>query len=64
MQTEYTYPALGDRTSPKEWAENKRPDLLKKAISLKKQLLSNPSKAGFSKEVDDLIRKNFSIYLN
>ena len=64
MQTEYIYPALGDRTSPKEWAENERPDLLKKAISLKKQLLSNPSKAGFSKEVDDLIRKNFSIHLN
>ena len=64
MQTEYIYPALGDRTSPKEWAENERPDLLKKATALKKNLLSNPSKAGFPREVDDIIRKTFSIYLN
>ena len=31
MQTEYIYPVLGDRTSPKEWAENGKPDLLLKA---------------------------------
>ena len=64
MQTEYIYPTLGDRTSPKEWAENERPDLLKKATALKKKLLSNPSKASFPREVDDIIRKNFPIYLD
>ena len=47
IQTEYIYPILGDRTSPKEWEENKKPDLLTKATALKKKLLSNPYKAGF-----------------
>ena len=28
MQTEYVYPRLGDRTSPKEWVEREKPDLL------------------------------------
>ena len=52
MQTEYTYPSRGDRSSPKEWDKNGRPDLLVKAIKRKNKLLSNPSKATFSSEID------------
>ncbi len=63
MQTEYIYPALGDRTSPKEWAEKDRPDLIKKAIKLKEKLLSNPSKANFPKDLDEIIRSKFKIHL-
>ena len=63
MQTEYIYPALGDRTSPKEWAENDRPDLLVKAIAKKKHLLANPSKAAFSQDIDKRIREKFPIHL-
>jgi len=63
MQTEYIYPALGDRTSPKEWVENGKPDLLEKAISRKNKLLANPSRATFSKELDEKIRKRFEIHL-
>ena len=36
MQTEYIYPNLGDRSSPKEWAENHKPNLLIKAKEKKK----------------------------
>ena len=34
MQTEYVYPRLGDRTSPKEWEELKKPNLDCKCDSL------------------------------
>ncbi len=64
MQTEYIYPTLGDRTSPKEWSENDKPDLLAKAIARKEKLLGNPSKAKFSQEIDQQIRAKFSIYLD
>ena len=63
MQTEYIYPTLGDRTSPKEWAENGKPDLLIKAIERKNKLLANPSTASFSIDVDSKIREKFQIYL-
>ena len=32
MQSDYQYPALGDRTSPKEWAEIGKPNLVAKAM--------------------------------
>ena len=63
MQKEYIYPTLGDRTSPKEWAENGRQDLLTKAIERKNHLLSNSSTASFSREIDDKIRAKFSIHI-
>ncbi len=31
MQREYLYPVLGDRSSPKEWAEKDKPDLIVEA---------------------------------
>ena len=43
MQTEYIYPDLGDRTSPKEWLELGKPDLLEKAIIKKNEILSKNS---------------------
>jgi trimethylamine--corrinoid protein Co-methyltransferase len=63
MQTEYIYPALGDRTSPKEWNELGKPDLIKKAIGRKDSILSEPSAAQFPPEIDLAIRKMFNIHL-
>ncbi|TIU67263.1 MAG: hypothetical protein E5W15_21185, partial [Mesorhizobium sp.] len=40
MQTEYFYPAVGDRFSPKEWNEKGRPDILSRAIAEKKRVLA------------------------
>ena len=37
MQTEYVYPELADRSSPKEWEENNKPDLLQMATVRKKK---------------------------
>jgi trimethylamine--corrinoid protein Co-methyltransferase len=63
MQTDYIYPALGDRSSPKEWEEKGRPDLLKKATAKKLDILSRPSAAEFAPEVDRAIRAKFPIHL-
>ncbi len=40
MQTEYVYPAVANRMSPKEWAEAGKPELLVKAIERKVRLLA------------------------
>lgn len=63
MQSDYFYPALGDRTSPKEWAEIGKPDLIARAIARKEEILSVPSAARFAPDVDHAIRKAFPIHL-
>jgi trimethylamine--corrinoid protein Co-methyltransferase len=39
MQTDYVYPAVADRMSPKEWNEKGRPGLLERATERKRRLL-------------------------
>ena len=63
MQADFVYPALGDRTSPKEWAELEKPDLVKKAIQRKNDILSQPSAALLDPETDARIRAAFNIHL-
>ena len=63
MQTEYIYPELGDRTSPKEWDELGKPDLIQKAIARKETLLCETSSALFPPDVDRAIREAFKIHL-
>lgn len=63
MQADYVYPTLGDRTSPKEWVELDKPDLIKKAIDLKNKILGEPSMAKFDSELDARIRKIVPIHL-
>ncbi|MEP0156417.1 trimethylamine methyltransferase family protein [Pseudophaeobacter sp.] len=63
MQADYVYPALGDRTSPKEWVELGNPDLLHKATARKEQILSERSAARFDPVLDAEIRARFNIHL-
>ena len=63
MQADYVYPTLGDRTSPKEWAEMDKPDLLQKAKTRKEKILSERSAARFDPELDLAIRGKFNIHL-
>ena len=63
MQTEYIYPELGDRSSPKEWDELGKPDLIQKAIARKDAIMSQPSSAHFTPDVDCAIRTMFKIHL-
>ncbi len=63
MEADYVYPALGDRTSPKEWVENDKPDLIENAIKMKNKILAEQSNARFDPELDMALRKNFMIHL-
>lgn len=63
MEKDYVYPSLGDRTSPKEWVENDKPDLIQGAIARKEQILSTRSRARFDLQTDQEIRKRFNIHL-
>jgi len=63
MQVDYVYPNLGDRTSPKEWAEMDKPDLLLKATARKEEILNTRSTARFDPETDQALRSRFNIHL-
>ena len=64
MERNYVYPRFGDRTSPKEWAEKEKPDLVAKATARKEEILSAPSRAEFDPVLDANIRKKFTIHLS
>ena len=41
MQSEYVYPELGNRMSPKEWHEADKPNIVENATARKKEILSS-----------------------
>ena len=61
MQTEYVYPKLADRTSPKEWEELGRPDLLARAKARMAAILAGSEAPLVSPEVDRAVREKFNI---
>jgi trimethylamine--corrinoid protein Co-methyltransferase len=63
MQSDHVYPAFGDRSSPKEWEERNKPDLVLKAIARKEAILATRSAARFDPELDAQIRARFKIHL-
>ncbi len=63
METDHVYPRLGDRTSPKEWSELGKPDLLAKATARKAEILSRRSAAAFDPALDKALRERFVIHL-
>ncbi len=63
MQREYVYPVLGDRTSPKEWVEKGKPNLVKRAIEARKQVLANVFPDHVSTELDRKLREAYPIVL-
>lgn len=63
MQKDFVYPTLGSRTSPKEWEEKGKQELLPKARALKEELLSQRSPARFAPDLDAALRQQFNIHL-
>ncbi len=61
MQTEYVYPTLGNRMSPKEWVEADRPMLLDRAIRRKNEILAK-AQMQIDPQIDAAIRRDFNIY--
>ena len=63
MQTEYVYPALGNRSSPKEWEELGKPVLVEEATKHKKQILSEFHPQHISVDLDQTLRSRYDIRL-
>ncbi len=63
MQTEYVYPALATRMSPKEWHEAGKPDIVEKATARKKEILSSYFPGHIPADVDKAIREKFNVLL-
>ncbi|MEM9845225.1 MAG: trimethylamine methyltransferase family protein [Pseudomonadota bacterium] len=64
MQTDHVYPTFGDRSSPKEWAENDKPDLIEGARQRKEAILAQRPPAAFDPELDQALRSAFKIHLS
>jgi trimethylamine--corrinoid protein Co-methyltransferase len=63
MQTDYIYPVLADRSSPKEWEERGKPDLIAGATARKNAILAERAAARFDPATDAAIRARFNIHL-
>ncbi len=63
MQSEYIYPELGNRMSPKEWQEAGKPNIIENAIALKKDILANYHPEYIPLDIDAKIREAFPIKL-
>ncbi len=61
MQTEYVYPGLANRMSPKEWEEAEKPDLLENAVTRTAAILAS-APPQVSPEVDARIRERIKVY--
>lgn len=63
MQKEYIYPEIGDRTSPKEWAEQGKPVLIEKARKRVDEVLGAHYPSHIPTEIDEAIRAKFNVEL-
>lgn len=63
MQSDCVYPTFGSRTSPKEWVELGKPDLIAQATARKEEILATKPQATLPTEIDAAIRAQFDIYL-
>jgi len=63
METDYVYPALGDRSTPQDWADAGGPDLLERARQRTAELLAAPVPDHLSAEADRAIRRRYRIHL-
>ncbi|RMF33767.1 MAG: methyltransferase [Alphaproteobacteria bacterium] len=63
MQTEYIYPRLGDRSTPKEWEERGRPDLIAAATRRKHEMLAAAPMPLIDPATERRLRERFPLRL-
>jgi trimethylamine--corrinoid protein Co-methyltransferase len=63
MQTEYLYPAVGDRRSPNEWIEQGSLDVTARATKKVEEILRSHFPAHVAESVDAEIRQRFPVRL-
>ena len=52
METEYLYPKIANRLSPKEWAEVGKPDIVADAQAYIKKVIEGPEPTHISADMD------------
>ena len=63
MQSEYVYPEIASRLSPKEWEDAQTPDIVAMASRRKVQILGSHFPNYIPENVDIALRKRFNIRL-
>jgi trimethylamine--corrinoid protein Co-methyltransferase len=63
MESEYVYPLIGDRKSPKEWVEAGSPTIMDGARAKVKEVLEGAQPDHISPQIDAAIRGSFDILL-
>ena len=63
MQTEYLYPQVADRSSPKEWVENGSPSILDHAVRKTREILDSHYPGHIPDSIDRQLREQFPIKL-
>ena len=63
MQSEYVYPEVADRTSPKGWEEAGKPDLIQQAIARKQRILAESQAPFLDPATDAAVRAAFRIHV-
>jgi len=64
MESEYVYPAVGDRLSPDDWRDAGSTDIWRRAESRVRDLLAGHYPEYIPSEVDTAIRDKFAIHLD
>ncbi len=63
MESEYVYPVIGDRKSPKEWAESGSEHIMDSAKRRVREIIDGPHPSHIPPDVDAVIRSRFNILL-
>ncbi len=61
MQSDFVYPSLGNRMSPKEWEEARKPDLMANATARKEAILAQGARQ-VDADLDREVREKYRIY--
>lgn len=64
METEYVYPEIGDRKSPKEWAEAGSEHIMDAAKRRVREIIDGPRPSHIPAETDAIIRAKHTILLD
>ena len=63
MQSEYIYPSLSDRSSPKEWEELGKPVLVEEAAAKVAEITSRRDNSVLDAETDARLQERFALLL-
>ncbi|WP_439650041.1 trimethylamine methyltransferase family protein [Gymnodinialimonas mytili] len=61
MESDFVYPKLGNRMSPKEWEQAEKPDLMASAIARKEAILASTGSL-IAPDLEAEIRENYRVY--